>query len=207
MEQAASDEELARQARAGSFSAFEALLLRYEHRVYRFVFQRCGNETDAREVTQDTFVRAFQALARYDPAQAFAPWLFTLARHKCIDHHRRGQSPAEPPLPEPADSNDPGEALAQREEAQAIWQVARRLLPESQFDALWLRYAEDLSVPDIARVMRRPVTYVKVSLFRARKTLARAWGSRAHTPGRKPSRPQGLASSALPHKQPEPSIS
>ena len=64
--QSFSDEELARQTQAGSLTAFEELVYRYEHRIYAFVIQCCHNEADASEVTQDTFVRAFQGIARFD---------------------------------------------------------------------------------------------------------------------------------------------
>ena len=173
------DEELARQARAGSFDAFEALVLRYEIRIYRFVLQRCGHETDAREITQDTFVRVFQALGRYDPRHPFASWLFTIARNKAIDHHRRKPEESSETGPEQVDSEDPAELAARREDASSIWEIARRELSARQFEALWLRYAEEMPLSQVAKIQGMPQTYVKVSLFRARKTLARAWRQRS----------------------------
>src|SRR5580692_2625739 len=85
---AISDEELARQSQAGSLVAFEELVRRYERRIYGFIFQSCRRHADARELTQDAFVRAYQAIAQFDSRRAFAPWLFTIARRKCIDHFR-----------------------------------------------------------------------------------------------------------------------
>ena len=76
-------------------------------------------------------------------------------------------------MPEPQDNNDPSELLARREEGQSLWGLARRRLPEAQFQALWLRYAEDLSVAGIAQVLHKTQTHVKVLLFRARQVLAR----------------------------------
>src|SRR5882672_3841692 len=86
--QAPSDEELARQAQAGSLAPFEEVVYRYEGRIYRFVANFCRVEADACEITQETFVRAFQALGQFDARRFFAPWLFTIARRKCLDHHR-----------------------------------------------------------------------------------------------------------------------
>ena len=91
--QSFTDEELARQTQAGSLVAFEELVYRYEGRIYGFVANCCRNGTDAREVTQDTFVRAFQAIGQFDLQRGFAPWLFTIARRKCIDHHRAAPAP------------------------------------------------------------------------------------------------------------------
>lgn len=170
--QSLSDEELARQSQGGSLAAFEELVRRYENRIYAFVFQCCGHDTDAREATQDTFVRAFEAIGRFDPGRPFAPWLFAIARRKGVDCFRaripgEGQS-----APEALEEDDPSELLARREEARELWGRARALLPEGQFQALWLRYAEDMRVAQIARVLGKTQTHVKVLLFRARRKLA-----------------------------------
>ena len=168
-----SDGELAQQSQDGSLAAFEELVYRYEGRIYGFVANACGNAADAREVTQDTFVRAFQAIGQFDCRRAFGPWLFTIARRKCIDHYRARPFGTEEPLPELSDDDDPAELLARQEERQNLWGLARRRLPEPQFEVLWLRYAEEMSVAGIAEVLRKTQTHVKVLLFRARRVLAR----------------------------------
>jgi RNA polymerase sigma-70 factor (ECF subfamily) len=169
----ATDEELAHQTQRGYLPAFEELVARYEHRVYAFVVQTLGSGVDAGEVTQETFVKAFQAIAQFDCRRRFGPWLFTIARRKGIDHLRAAPPLANEPVPEQIDLGDPAELLAQDEERQLVWHLARRHLPEAQFLALWLKYAEDLSVAEIAQVLRKTRTHVKVLLFRARQTLAR----------------------------------
>jgi RNA polymerase sigma-70 factor, ECF subfamily len=179
-----SDEELARQTQAGSLTAFEEIVYRYERRIYAFVSNSCRSSADAREVTQDTFVKAFQAIDQFDPRFAFASWLFTIARRKCIDLHRAAPPVPEPDAPELAPQPDPAESLARAEDRQALWTLASRLLPEAQFQALWLRYAEDMTVAEIARVLRKTRTHVKVLLFRARQALARKL--RAAPQGRAP---------------------
>jgi RNA polymerase sigma-70 factor (ECF subfamily) len=169
----ATDEELARQTQAGSMTAFEELVTRYEHRVYAFVAQTAGHGVDAREVTQETFVKAYQSIDQFDCRRKFSAWLFTIARRKGIDHFRAAPPLADGPVPEQIDTGDPSELLSQDEERQLIWRRARRHLPEAQFLALWLKYAEELSVAEIAQVLRKTRTHVKVLLFRARQTLAR----------------------------------
>jgi RNA polymerase sigma-70 factor (ECF subfamily) len=167
-----SDEELARQTQAGSLLAFEELVHRYGNRVYGFVVRACGQSDDPQEVTQQTFVRAFQSIAQFDSRREFAPWLFTLARRIGIDRHRQRLPEANEVPPEQVDYADPSELLAQREERRDFWQVAQRRLSETQFQALWLRYAEEMNVAQVAQVIGKTRTHVKVLLFRARQTLA-----------------------------------
>lgn len=166
-----SDETLAQRAQAGGASGFEDLVYRYEARVFRFVANNCRDLGDAQEVTQDVFVTAFRNLGKFDAGRSFATWLFTIARRKCIDHHRSVRPVTADALPEQADENTPAEVMVQREAEQDLWRLAKRVLPPLQFDALWLRCAEDMSVADVARVLRRTRTHVKVLLFRARLGL------------------------------------
>ena len=155
-------------------AAFEELVHRYEHRIYAFVMQYCHNDADAHEITQDAFVRAFQAIGRFVPRGGFGPWLFTIARRKCIDRYRATvRVAADDPLPEVPDQDDPSVLLARQEERQQLWALARKCLGETQFQALWLRYAEDMSVAEIARVLSKTTVHVKVLLFRARQALGR----------------------------------
>jgi RNA polymerase sigma-70 factor (ECF subfamily) len=167
------DEQLAREARQGSVLAFEALVYRYELRIFRFVLQLCRNWADAEELTQETFVRAFQAIKQFDDRRPFCPWIFTIARRKCIDRYRAEPAAATAPLPEEPDYQTPAEILAQCDERDDLWRRARQGLPDKQFQALWLRYAEDMDVIEIARVLRTNRTHVKVLLFRARRSLGR----------------------------------
>ena len=171
--QLSSDEELARQSQGGSLTAFEELVYRYERRIYAFALHLCRKPVDAREVTQESFVKAFQAIAQFDPRRRFSAWLFTIARRKCIDHYRAAPPFSEDPIPDLPDPDDPAQLLARREESQAIWDLARQHLSDSQFQALWLRYVEGLDVAQSARVLRKTQTCVKVLLFRARQALAR----------------------------------
>jgi RNA polymerase sigma-70 factor, ECF subfamily len=172
-EEQLSDTELIVQAQAGTLAAFEELVYRYEGRVYRFVLYSCRNPEDALELTQDTFVRVFQALATFRTEEAFAPWLFTIARRKCIDRYRSAGNRVREPLPEMTAGSDPGEELAMREDRQNIWVTARAVLSGTQFQALWLHYAEDMPVEQVARGLGKTRTHAKVLLFRARQKLGK----------------------------------
>ncbi len=169
-----SDEELARQTQAGSLNAFEELVFRYEGRVYSFVLQLCRNSADAAEVTQETFIKAFRTIALYNPRYTFPPWLFTIARRKCIDHYRAAPPLSQAPALDRTDGTDPAQVLASQEDRDCLWALARRVLSPAQFQALWLNYSAEMKVAEIARVLNRTRTHVKVMLFRARHTLRRA---------------------------------
>lgn len=170
--QSAADEELARQSQGGSLEAFEELVGRYQHRIFAFAAQWRRNPTEAREVTQDVFVRAFQALAQFDVRRPFAPWLFAIARSRCVDYHRMWKRETQETPPEAPDFDDPSELLSRREEGEEVWRLARQNLRDAQYQAIWLRYAEDMNVAEIAQVLGKTQTHVKVLLFRARQKLA-----------------------------------
>jgi len=196
-----SDEELARMTQAGSLESFEELVRRYESRVFGFLVRFRLGHADAGVVVQDTFVRAFQAIDRFNLQHKFAPWLFTIARHKAIDHLRARRPPPDAaPLPEPHDLNDPAALLTRTEERQALWQLAERLLPEPQFQALWLRYVVDLDIAGIAEVVGRTQTGVKVLLFRARRSLGEELNAQraVESPAAKPPAPAFKLNSGSP---------
>ena len=119
-------------------------------------------------------MKAFRNIGSFDGRHAFAGWLFTIARHNCIDHYRAAPPAFEEAVPDRADGNDPGEALACREDRDGLWTLARRVLPPAQFQALWLSYAAEMNVKEVARVLNRTSTHIKVMLFRARRALRRA---------------------------------
>lgn len=169
-----SAEELACSAQAGSLASFEELVARFQRPLFRFLLLRAPSLEDAEELTQDSFVRAWQRIGLYDPRHRFSTWLFTLARRLAASRARRARSGAtDERASELVCAVDPPALLAAREERLNLWSLARRLLGVEQCSALWLRYAEDLAVPEIARILgRRPVT-VRVQLFRARARLAR----------------------------------
>lgn len=193
---ARADEELAREAQDGSLECFEELVRRYETRLYRFLARACRNDADGADLTQETFVTAYTKLERFNPAQSFATWLFTIARRKCIDHLRARQPVSGEALPESVDEDSPAELLARRDEQADLWQRARAVLSDAQFQALWLKYVEELSVAEIAKVLRLTRTHVKVILFRARTALAVALELQpVQQPGEKVATPAARAGS------------
>ena len=166
------DEELARLAQAGSLPAFEELVLRYEGRLFRFLAQGTRNESDAADLAQETLVAVYQNLERFNPARSFASWVFTIARRRQIDYFRARGRARETQEEEPIDEDDPARQLTREEERAKLWDCARATLGGAEYQALWLKYTEDLSVAEIAVVLGRTQVHVKVMLFRARGALA-----------------------------------
>lgn len=173
-----SDEQLAESAKNGDLAKFEELVYRFETRLYNFLVHCCGNEQDARDMVQETFVAAYLGLTKYKPSMSFGTWLFTIARRKCIDKSRKRDVTVHLEMSDMSTSSTPAAILEEREEAEQLWALARRVLGPTQFQILWLYYAENMSAHEVARVMRRPQTYIKVMLFRARRALARCLSAR-----------------------------
>jgi len=175
-QQGLSDEELARDARAGSESAFEELVYRYEKRMFLFLVRKTGNAHDAEDLTQQTFVKAYRAIGRYDARYRFAAWLYTIAGRLAASHYRsRCAAPLVSDSIEEVDARTPDADLSARESEGRLWDWANARLTQNEFTALWLRVREDLSVAETAAAMRRTRGNVKVLLFRGRRRLVKAW--------------------------------
>ncbi len=172
-----SPEQLARRSQAGCPESFERLLLRYEAPVFNFLHQLTRNRQDAEDLTQETFLRAYRSLYRYNPSLSFATWLFTIARRAAASHFRAATQFEELPADDQAVEADPAKLLESQDEQNSIWRQARTLKP-NQFEALWLRYQEGFSVAETARIMRTNQIHVKVLLHRARASLSEMLAAR-----------------------------
>jgi RNA polymerase sigma-70 factor (ECF subfamily) len=166
-----SSEQLAERSQAGCLESFGQLLLRYENPVFNFLHQLARNRQDAEDLTQETFLRAYQSLYRYNPSLSFATWLFTIARRAAASHFRAATHFEELPADDQAVEADPAKLLESQDEQNSIWRRARALKPK-QFEVLWLRYQEGFSVAETARIMRTNQIHVKVLLHRARANLS-----------------------------------
>ena len=153
------------------------LVKRYHVRVFAFLMTLTKHRQDAEDLTQETFLRAWDKIHRYDPNLALLNGLFTLARLDSIAALRRRK-----PLPEDLQASDPSEPT---HAALRLWELARRELPPESYSALWLHYREELPLKEVASILGKREGAVKVILHRARKTLAeRVRGSAvlAHPP-------------------------
>ena len=162
---------------AGCEEAYSELARRYFPRLVQLLVTRIRSNShmDAEDIAQESLARAFQNLQQFDQRYRFSTWLYTIALRIATDHNR-GQrrrisllemhrSLLELDAERPESVFD---RVEQRESADAIWQVARAQLKEPQYTAMWLRFAEDLSIAEIAKVMRKTQVGVRVLLHRAR---------------------------------------
>jgi len=171
-----SDERLAQRAQGGSLAAFGTLVDRYEGRLVGFLSQRAGGRHQAEDLAQEAFVRAWRQITRFDPQRRFSTWLFTIAVRIAADQHRKTSR-------ERAGREEAGRLDAARRESGAatgdtdrpdIWSIARATLTGDQMEALWLRYAMEMGIVDIAAALGRSRVGTRVLLFRARERVAAA---------------------------------
>lgn len=166
------DEELARQAQSGCMASFEELVRRLQTPLVHFLRQMARADV-ADDLAQDTFLRAYENLHRYNGSSRFSTWLFTIGRRLCLNANRRLQPGADAQLPKSIESQEPAppQIVARRESRARLWQVAADLLTEPEYSAVWLHYVEGMATAEIGRVVGRSRVAVKTMLFRSRKKL------------------------------------
>ena len=174
------DAELVARCLAGSEEAFRQLVLRFERPVLSVISRLVRDPTLAEDLAQETFVKAFRNLRRYDPQRRFASWLFKIGHNTAIDYLRRKQLPTSPldtPDDEPREvlrapvEQGPDEQAARGELAAAIEEALGEMRPQYR-EILELRFRQGLAYEEIAEVMDLALGTVKVQLHRARKQLA-----------------------------------
>jgi RNA polymerase sigma-70 factor (ECF subfamily) len=171
------DEELAREARAGSRPAFEELALRYKRRLFVYLRPRLASDQDAEDMVQETFLKLYRSIDRYDPAYRFSTWLYTAATRLTISSYRKKRIAAVSLRTEEAGGVAyPAAGPPDRTDTAGLWDSARSLA-ESQFRVLWLRYGEDMEVAEIARAVGKSRVAVSLLLHRARTNLMKTTGA------------------------------
>lgn len=168
------DEELVDAFQAGDLSAFDALLRRWERRIQGAIYRVLGAEEDARDLCQETFLRAYRSLRSFKREARFSSWLYQIALNLCRDRIRRrrgrtmisidamddeGASLPLRPEPSPLEMAEAG-ALA-RAVAAAV-----SGLPDEQREVVILKEYQDLTFLEIAEILDVPLSTVKTRLYR-----------------------------------------
>lgn len=176
------DEKLVAMTRAGDPSAFELIVERYQGRLLGFCRQMLGSTEDAEDVLQEVFVNAHRAMLRDEREINLRPWLYRIARNRCLNHLRKPTADAQESMDMvPAvEAASTAERVHNREEFRQIIGDVNKL-PETQRSALLLREMDALSYEEIAAAMDTTVPSVKSLLVRARISLAEASQARMLT--------------------------
>lgn len=167
-----SDEAIARRARAGDTAAFAELVARYRDRLGRYALHMLGNREDAEEALQDSFVRAFRSLYRYDDRAPFGPWLFTILVNRCRTVGRRTSRRERLFVQDDVTLNESPapERVEATEWDETIRRALDRLAPAAR-EAFLLKYVEELEYEEMARLTGVGVSALKMRVKRAAEQL------------------------------------
>jgi RNA polymerase sigma-70 factor (ECF subfamily) len=175
------DRQWVEQCLAGDESGYEQLLNRYRQGIYNLAYRMLGNAEDANDAAQETFVKAFMALDKYDPRFKFSSWLYRIGSNLCVDHlrKRKGYTVSLEENEEegqdlksrlPDRNLDPSDSV-HMSEREAIMKRAIDQLDPRYKAVILLRHDRDLSYEEISSILGLPVGTVKVRVHRARQRL------------------------------------
>ena len=166
-------------AQQGDAEAFSNIVAAYQVKVHNLCYRMLGDGYEAEDAAQETFLRAFRAIKRYDPDRPFSTWLLTIASRYCIDQlrKRRLQTFSIDPFLDsglPDQSLTPEATLSRSEDQQQVQAILECLKPMDK-SAIVMRYWYGYSYEEIAEALSITINAVKSRLHRARKELALQW--------------------------------
>ncbi len=177
------DSAAAEQARKGDQRAFRVLVERHSHSIFRLAFRMTGNEQDAEDLVQETFLRAYKQLHRFDGRAAFGTWLYRIASNCSLDLIRARKGRGAPQSSRHEDSPswldriatpDPSpERLTRSSQIANLLEAALKQLSETERAAFVLRHYEGCDIEEIARALGVQSNAAKHSVFRAVQKLRR----------------------------------
>ncbi|MCA9727201.1 MAG: sigma-70 family RNA polymerase sigma factor [Candidatus Eisenbacteria bacterium] len=180
----ASDAEIVERCLSGEEEAFRILVQRYERPVYGLIHRMVASDDDARDLTQESFVKVFRSLDQFDPTRNFSSWIFKIASNQTIDYLRKRRvqtisihaDPENDDRPEiQLEDSAPGPSgeYAETRRRERLGELVQRL-PAHYRVAVELRYSQQRSYEEIAETLDLPLGTVKARLHRAHHQL-RAW--------------------------------
>jgi RNA polymerase sigma-70 factor (ECF subfamily) len=177
------------QAQQGNDEVFTRLVEEYQTHVYNLCYRMLGEPEAAEDAAQETFLRAYQNLHRYDQNRSFATWLLSIGAHYCIDRLRRrklsmfsiDEENEDGTTFEIADATSPDpEAESVKREDRDRLHILLKDLDDTDRAAIIMRYWYDYSEIEIAEALKLTVSAVKSRLHRARRALAGMWQEDGH---------------------------
>jgi RNA polymerase sigma-70 factor (ECF subfamily) len=191
------DEELVARSIRGDADSFNQLILRWERPIYALAYRTIGREEDARDVCQETFLRAFRALPGFRGQAKFSSWLYRIALNLCRDWVRRerraplAQPPEDVDLFDLAAAAEPAESietLVTRRDLMRVVERAMAALPEEQRTVIVLKEYHDLTFQEIADLIGCPLSTVKTRLYQGLAVVRRELARDGHMGTRKVAR-------------------
>jgi RNA polymerase sigma-70 factor, ECF subfamily len=182
MTQDDNDQQLVQRVQKGDKSAFDLLVLKYQHRVLKLVSRFVSDAAEAQDVAQDAFLKAYRALPSFRGESAFYTWLYRIAintakntlvanKRRPIDFNLDLQDPEQYDRQAKLKEVDTPEGVLLTEEIREVVERAMEQLPEDLRTAIVLREIEGLSYEEIAEAMDCPVGTVRSRIFRAREAI------------------------------------
>jgi RNA polymerase sigma-70 factor, ECF subfamily len=171
--------EVLNQAQKGSSQAFTQVVEAYQRPVYNLCYRMLGDPDEAEDAAQETFLRAYDSIRRYDRQRPFSTWLLSIAAHYSIDQLRKRRlnffsMDAYPELDLPDLSPGPEAAFKMNEDQQRVKALLASLNPQDRA-AVVMYYWYDFSYEEIAQSLNLTVSAVKSRLHRSRLALAQTW--------------------------------
>ncbi|MFW6108337.1 MAG: RNA polymerase sigma factor, partial [bacterium] len=167
------DEWLAARSQGGDLAAFDVLARRYEDRLFSYARRLVGEAQTAADLAQETLLRAFRSLGRFDTDQRFGPWVFGIAAHVCRDWlRRRGRRPEQrwEEMDLAAPTPTPAAQAAQAEERERVVRAVE-LLPPKYREVVVLHYLEEMPYDEVARSLDITPAAARRRALRARAML------------------------------------
>ena len=185
-----SDEALCQRVAKRDEAAFDILVERYQERAYRLAWSILRNAEDARDLSQEAFIRLYEAAGSYGGRAKFSTWFYRVLVNLCLDHKRKhrwrtlwardeGDDRSAGPVLEhqPAPFADPVDDLGRQRTMKELWAAVDRLAPR-QRAAVLLQVQEELPTSEIAGVLKCSEATVRVHLHRALVTLRKTMAKR-----------------------------
>ena len=180
------DEELVARSKTGDTESFNQLVQRWERPIFALAYRTLGREEDARDVTQETFLRAFRALSGFKGDAKFSSWLYRIALNLCRDWMRKDRRAPLVAVPEGVDVEqlaaergpvETVEDLAARAEMSREVARAMDMLPDEQRQAIILKEYHGLTFQEVADLMKCPLSTVKTRVYQGLSTLRKHLGA------------------------------
>ena len=162
----------------GDRQAFETLVRRYMYDAYVIAMGFTRNAEDARDLSQDAFIKAFEARAQFKPEKPFYPWFYRILKNHCLNFVQRGARRSEPLFHDDesqqerfaANGPSPHEKLERKERKQMLWRAIEKLSFEHR-EVITLKNFKGYTYEEIAEVLDIPIGTVMSRLYYARKML------------------------------------